>query len=226
MRKYRNEIKYKISKYSMLELKEKLKCILDYDKNTDEDGVYNIKSLYFDDSENTAYHEKLDGVLYRKKYRIRIYNDDDRFIRLERKYKHNNLTSKDQMLISKEIYSKIIDGNINDIEINEDNLLTEFITDIKSKSLRPSVIVEYKRTAFVYPLSNIRITFDEKVSSYRYNYDIFDKSLPRYHMMDEKKVILEVKYDKFLPIHIKEILETIPSYREAVSKFQICRSAK
>lgn len=226
MRKYRNEIKYIVSKAIAMELKSKLSGILDFDSNANENGEYIIKSLYFDDLENTAYYEKMDGVLYRKKYRIRTYNDDDRFIRLERKYKHNNLTSKDQMLISKEIYSKILSGNVEDIEIAEDNLLNQFIMEIRAKHLIPSVIVEYKRTPFTYPLSNIRITLDEKIKSGRYNYDILDNKLQTYDVIGNNEVVLEVKYDEFLPEHIEKILETVPAYRQAVSKFALCRSAK
>lgn len=226
MRKYRNEIKYIVSKAIAMELKSKLSGILDFDPNADENGEYVIKSLYFDDLENTAYYEKLDGVLYRKKYRIRTYNDDDKYIRLERKYKHNNLTSKDQILISKEIYSKILDGNIEDIDVSEDNLLSQFIMEMRAKHLVPSVIVEYRRIPFIYPLSNIRITLDEKIKSGRYNYDILDKSLQTYNVIDQNEVVLEVKYDEFLPEHIEKILETVPAYRQAVSKFALCRSVK
>ena len=226
MRKYRNEIKFIVSPGAAMELKMKLKSLLEYDSNTDHKGSYIIKSLYFDDTENTAYYEKLDGILYRKKYRIRIYNDDDSFIRLERKYKHNNLTSKDQILINREIYSRIINGNIEDIDISEDNLLSQFITEIKNKHLTPSVVVEYKRTAFTYPISNIRITIDEDIKSGRYNYDIFESDVSKYLVLGKKEIVLEVKYDKILPEHIENILETIPSYRQAVSKFAICRAIK
>ncbi len=226
MRKYRNEIKFIISAAHARELKYKLRCLMEYDKNGGMTGSYIIRSLYFDDVENSAFYEKLDGILYRKKYRIRIYNDDESYIRLERKYKHNNLTSKDQMLITKDIYCKILSGNIDDIDIREDNLLSQFITDIKTKHLSPSVIVEYKRTAFTYPLSNIRITIDKSIKSGRYNYDIFDDNIPAYTVLGDKEIVLEVKYDEVLPTHIREILESIPSCRQAISKFAICRNIK
>ena len=226
MRKYRNEIKYIISKAASVELKSKLSSLLDSDPNADENGEYIIKSLYFDDLESSAYYEKLDGVLYRKKYRIRIYNNDDTVIRLERKYKHNNLTSKDQMLISKEIYSKILDGNIDDIEVNEDNLLNQFIMDIKARHLMPSVIVEYKRTPFIYPLSTVRITLDERIKSGRYNCDLFDKDILSYDVLNENESVLEVKFNDYIPNHIAKVIMTIPSIRLAVSKFALCKEQK
>lgn len=223
--KYRHELKFKISNSCAEVLKKELSLILDYDKNAIYDGAYIIKSLYFDDINSNSYYEKMDGVLYRKKYRIRTYNDSDSFIRLEKKMKHNNLTSKEQMLISKDIYSKILNGKVDEID-NPSGLLLEFINEVKLKGLIPSIIVEYNRVAFIYPVSDVRITFDSDIKSGLYNYDLFDNESPTYRVIDGNKQVLEVKYNEVLPYHIAKILCTIPSVREAVSKFAICRSIK
>ncbi len=224
--KYRHELKFKISNSAAEVLKQKLSLILGKDKNAYyKDGSYLIKSLYFDDRNSSSYYEKMDGVLYRKKYRIRMYNDVDTFIRLEKKMKHNNFTAKEQMLISKDIYSKIIDGKVDEID-DPSGLLLEFITNYKNKGLVPSVIVEYHRTAFTYPISEVRITFDSNIQSSLYNYDLFNTSYPRYNVDEPGKQVLEVKFNEILPLHIANILNDIPACREAVSKFAICRSIK
>ena len=190
-----------------------------------DDGSYLIKSLYFDNLDSDSYYEKMDGVLYRKKYRIRIYNNDDSFIRLEKKMKHNNMTAKEQMLISKDIYSKILNGKLDEIE-NPKGLLLEFITNAKTKHLVPSIVVGYHRTAYTYPISDVRITFDSNIQSGLYNYDLFDTDMPTYTVDEVGKQVLEVKFNEVLPLHIANILNDIPSCREAVSKFAICRSIK
>ena len=224
--KYRHELKFKISNSAAEVLKQKLSLILDKDKFAYyEDGSYLIKSLYFDDLDSTSYYEKMDGVLYRKKYRIRMYNNDDSFIRLENKMKHNNYTAKEQMLISKDIYSKILDGKIDEID-DASGLLLEFLNDIRTKHLVPSIIVSYHRTAFTYPISDVRITFDSNIQSGLYNYDLFDSDMPEYRVDEKGKQVLEVKFNEVLPLHIANILNDIPSCREAVSKFALCRSIK
>ena len=224
--KYRHELKFKISNNAAEILKQKLSLILGKDKNAYySDGSYLIKSLYFDDRDSSSYYEKMDGVLYRKKYRIRMYNDVDTFIRLEKKMKHNNYTAKEQMLISKDIYSKILNGKVDEID-NPEGLLLEFIINYKNKGLVPSVIVEYHRTAFTYPISDVRITFDSNIQSSLYNYDLFNTSYPRYIVDEPGKQVLEVKFNEILPLHIANILNDIPACREAVSKFAICRSIK
>lgn len=224
--KYRHELKFKISNSAAEVLKQKLSLILKKDKNAYySDGSYLIKSLYFDDLDSTSYYEKMDGVLYRKKYRIRIYNNNDEFIRLEKKMKHNTYTAKEQILISKDIYSKILNGKLDEID-SPTGLLEEFITNSKTKHLVPSVIVLYHRIAFTYPISEVRITFDSHIQSGLYNYDLFDKEVPMYDVSEPGKQVLEVKFNEILPLHIANILNDIPSCKEAVSKFAICRSIK
>ena len=224
--KYRHEIKYKISNSAAEVLKQKLSLVMGFDSNAYyEDGSYLIKSLYFDNLDSDSYYEKMDGVLYRKKYRIRIYNNDDSFIRLEKKMKHNNMTAKEQMLISKDIYSKILEGKVDEIE-NPSGLLKEFITEIKLKMLKPSIVVMYHRTAYTYPISDVRITFDSIIQSGLYNYDLFETDASAYNVDEVGKQVLEVKFNEVLPLHIANILNDIPSCREAVSKFAICRSIK
>lgn len=224
--KYRNELKFKISTSAAEVLKQKLSLILGKDKNAYyEDGSYLIKSLYFDNINSDSYYEKMDGVLYRKKYRIRMYNEDDSFIRLEKKMKHNTYTAKEQILISKDIYSKILNGRLNEIE-NPEGLLQEFINDSNAMGLKPSIIVTYNRIAFTYPISEVRITFDSNIRSSLYNYDLFDEKYPKYNVNEKGKLVLEVKFNEVLPLHIANILNDIPSCREAVSKFALCRSIK
>ena len=227
MRRYRYELKYIITPQMAYILKKRLLTIMDVDSlaNGGANG-YTISSLYFDDLDSTAYFEKLDGVLYRTKYRIRVYDYSDSFIRLERKLKHENMTSKDQTKITKEQFYDIINGNINEIALTDNKLYNEFIKDIRVKSLKPSVIVEYKRLALTYPVSDVRVTFDSEVRSGLYNYDLFSPELSTYSVLNPHEVILEVKFNDYLPANISAILTTIPSFRQAVSNFALCRSIK
>lgn len=227
MRKYRNEIKFIISKTMAEVLKQRLILIMSVDTNSyNSDNSYLIRSLYFDNENSDAYYEKMDGVEYRKKYRIRIYNFDDKFIRLECKYKHNNMTSKDQILIDKELCSKIINGKIDEIDLTKDNLLRQFALDYRLNRLNPSIIVDYNRVAFTYHVSDVRITFDSQIKSGMYNYNLFDKNATAYRVIDDNQMVLEVKFNEILPESIALILQTVPTFRQAFSKFAACRNIK
>jgi len=227
MRNYRNELKFITSPNQAEILKKRLALMLEYDDNSvNEDNTYYIRSLYFDDLYSTYFHEKIEGVLLRKKYRLRIYNFNDDFIRLECKYKHNMKTSKDQTRISRNTCDKILSGNISDIDASDNILLRNFLIEMKNKHLVPSVIVDYRRTAFTYPVSRVRITFDQFIKSGMYCYDLFDEDISTYEIFDSTRTVIEVKYDQILPLHISRVLQTIPMYRQAVSKYAICRNIK
>lgn len=223
MRKYRHEIKYTISKRYAEILKQRLSLLMDVDKNGQ--NGYLIRSLYFDTPDSKAYYEKLNGVEFRSKYRIRVYNKDNNFIRLERKLKYENLTSKDQTIITKELCQNIIDNKDFSIKTN-DELLNRFLIEMKTKQLRPSVIVDYYRLAFTYPASDVRITFDYNIKSGMYNYNLFDYEQEGICIQDDNLLVLEVKYNEILPEAIATILKTVPTCREAFSKFANCRKYK
>ena len=80
---FRHEIKHEISRLDMLVLRQRLKAVMEPDSHA-KDGRYDIRSLYFDNLDDKALREKLDGVNIREKYRIRLYNNDPSAIRLER----------------------------------------------------------------------------------------------------------------------------------------------
>lgn len=225
--RYRNEIKYRINRADAALLKKLLALVTYPDKYAYyPDGSYLIKSLYFDDPDSNAYYEKKDGILYRTKYRIRIYNNSDKLIKLEKKMKHNNLTAKEAQVIKLNTYYDLVNGNYASLNAQEGSLLKEFIDCLKYRQLRPSIIVSYQRLAFIYPVSDVRITIDYQVQSGRYNTDLFARANPTFLLDESDKWILEVKFNEVLPSQIATVLGSIPLCREAISKFALCRSIK
>lgn len=221
-REYRYELKFVISKNTAEELKRKLRLIMPLDDHSvSEEYSYDIRSLYFDTPLNNALYEKNDGVEFRKKYRIRLYNNDPSFIRLECKHKDGNWTYKEDGPLSEDDVKKIIK---NDLKIkSDDEFINRFIIEKKINGLKPSVIVDYRRLAFVYPLSNVRITFDEELRSGRFKKDIFSKTLNTVPVYPDGQLVLEVKCDRFIPEHILKVIGSHPAIRQAVSKFALCK---
>lgn len=224
---YRYELKFLMNKKTAHLLKYRLSLLMDIDSfSKNEDGSYYIRSLYFDDIFDKAYYEKIDGVEEREKYRIRFYNFDESYIIIEIKGKKGNLGYKEQDRITKEECLFLIDGECDKININNREVLERFINDIKMKHLVPSVIVDYNRLAFTYPIADVRITFDSEIASGKYNYDLFDKDMNLYNILEDNDVILEVKYNDFLPKMICDLVNDVPSVRISMSKFAMCREKK
>ena len=95
--------------------------------------------------------------------------------------------------------------------------------EMKTRLLRPVVIVDYVREAYIHPAEEVRITFDKQIRTGLYQTDMFNPNIPTYPDFDDPVEVLEVKYDEFLPTYMQAILSGITAQRSAVSKYTWCR---
>ena len=202
----RQELKYYVNTIEADRMRGLFSKMLFSDKNAKENNGYLVSSLYFESYDDRNLDEKLDGILSRRKYRIRIYNKDYSLIKLENKIKENNTISKISSIITKEDSYNLYNLNFKKI-INRSKTLNGMISYLDAFKYRPKVIVEYEREAYFLPYNNIRITFDKNLSTYNNftNFNYIDKgaSVP---VINERMVTLEVKFSNELPIYLKEIL--------------------
>ena len=222
--KYRHEVKYRINIGTYHILRQRFRATMKSDKYA-RDGSYRITSLYFDDIYGTAFFDKENGILNRKKYRIRTYNFDKSFIRLEEKINDNDVGYKKSAVLTYDEYKRIISGDYAFLSEERfgDTSGEDFFVSASAAGLRPSVIVDYIREPYVCPAGNVRLTFDMKISSGDKNRDIFDEKLILSPVFSDGTVILEVKYDEFIPMYIEELLTGLPIMQESVSKYIYCR---
>ena len=221
--KMRHEQKYYISQGDAFYLSTLLSRTMQRDKNADANGEYHIRSLYFDDCFNSALSDKLDGVKNRHKYRIRIYNFSDKVIRLERKSKHGDYISKMSCGISRDLAEQIIAGDPYGLETLNHPLLQDVYRMMTTKLLRPAVIVDYVREAYIHPCEETRVTLDKQLRTGYLSNDLFNPQLPTYPCLDQNQTILEIKYNRRFPEFILPITSSIPAQRSAISKYTICR---
>ncbi|WP_138494245.1 polyphosphate polymerase domain-containing protein [Paenibacillus pinistramenti] len=221
--KYRNELKFLINQHQYFVIKQRLKHLMAHDPNVGPTGEYHIRSLYFDDIDNTALHEKLGGLRDRAKYRIRIYNVQDKVIHFEKKIKYRDLISKVNASLTREMYNQILAGNYEVLNVPDKPLLMEIYHETKVNLLRPKVIVDYVREPYVFRYGNVRITFDKQLRTGLNNLDIFDPELATVSALDDDLIILEVKYDEYIPEFIKAGLQLDGLNRQSASKYVICR---
>ncbi|WP_324729464.1 polyphosphate polymerase domain-containing protein [Lysinibacillus fusiformis] len=219
----RQEIKQAISYPDYALLKAKLQYIMQLDKHAGADGKYVIRSTYFDNFANKVLNEKKEGYINRDKYRVRIYGQSSAIINLERKSKRNNLTFKTKCAIAQAEYEKMRLGDISWMEEDERGLIRDLYQEMSYSQLRPTTVVDYEREAYIYPFGNVRVTFDSKVQSSLRNPDMFNPSLPMVDVLEQNLVILEVKYDDYLPDIIKYLLQSVDTRAEAYSKYQLSR---
>ena len=220
--KLRHELKYVTSPAHALALRSALRGLMDTDPNGTSEGAYDIISLYYDTIDGAAFFEKLDGIEFRRKYRIRAYNANRRFFKLECKYKLQDWTAKESETLDPTVVKHVIDGSVSHIDPSTlGPLASRFVRESVMMNLKPSVVIQYKRTALVNETLDVRITFDERIRMGSYATDLFSTELPLIPVSDDESVVVEVKYNEILPMAIALVLRPMTMQRLAVSKYAL-----
>lgn len=220
--KGRRELKHEMTKMDCYLLRNKLKHYMEVDPYAGIDGKYFIRSVYFDNFDNKVLTQKKEGYFERDKFRVRLYDFDTSYINLEKKSKRNNLTFKQKCRITSDEYEKIRCGEIAWMENDSRPLMQELFHQMNLFQLKPMTVVDYEREVFIYKYGNVRITFDSSIRTSFRNNDVLN---PNLSMIDTNPdvVVLEVKYDEFLPNVIKHLLQISNLRSGAYSKYQISR---
>lgn len=219
--KYRHEWKHEISYGDMLVLRQRLSAVMKRDSHA-VDGKYLIRSLYFDNVSDKALREKIDGVNVREKFRIRYYNNDPSLIHLEKKSKVNGLCLKDSTALTKEQAQAISNGDYAWMIDSGDPLIRELYSKMMSQGLRPKTVVDYMREPFVFAPGNVRVTIDYDIRTGMNCTDFLNPDCVTVPA-GESHIILEVKWDEYLPDIIRDAVQ-LPNCRVgAFSKYAVCR---
>ena len=214
---FRHEVKHEITNHDMLILRQRLRAVMKPDAHA-VNGRYEIRSLYFDNLDDKALREKLDGVNIREKYRIRLYNNDPSIIHLERKFKHGGLGYKTSANLTPEQAQAIADGDVEWMSRSTDEVILGFYARIRNEGLKPKVIVDYIREPFVFAPGNVRVTLDHDIRTSMSCTDFLDPNCVTLPIMDSPR-ILEVKWDSFLPDVVRDAIQLEGRHSTAFSKY-------
>lgn len=221
---YRHELKYQISQADYLAIRQRVRTVMKRDPHADANGIYGIQSLYFDNYRDKALLEKINGLPLREKFRIRYYNEDLSYITLEKKIKHRNLCKKLDAFLTKEEYRRILFEPGPWMAEHKEPLVRELYYKMQMQQLRPRVFVSYQREPFIYEPGNVRVTFDFDIRS-----SLFQREFLKHPVSDipatekEAGMVMEVKYDAFLPEIIQSLLQAENLRQTAFSKYAVCR---
>ncbi len=224
---YRNEYKYPISAAQLELLKSLAGAIMPLDSHVAKEGpyagIYNIRSVYFDDLYDTCYLENENGTDPREKFRIRIYNHSADRISLELKRKQAGKCLKTSCRLTEAQCRILVQGGCLPESPDYPPLLQKLLLQIRTRGLRPVVIVEYDRVPYVFPAGNVRVTLDCNIMASGSCGNFLRKDIPLRPILPTGQHILEVKWDELLPdfIYRTLMLENLPW--SPFSKFYQCR---
>lgn len=218
----RHEYKHSLNYADYILLRDRLDKTMQRDSHADQNGEYRVRSLYFDSPGDEALRAKIHGVDRREKFRIRRYIGEDDFLVLEKKSKRHGLCYKRSCRLTREEVEQLQSGNAEWMAPDERELVQELYAKTRYEQLRPKTIVEYIREPFVQPAGNVRITFDREIRTGLFSTDFLSDDLPTVKAGDEM-VLLEVKYDQFIPDYIVRLLQLGNRRASACSKYALCR---
>ena len=218
---FRHEAKHEISNHDMLLLRQRLRAVMKPDPHA-VNGQYKIRSLYFDNLEDKALREKLNGALTREKYRIRLYNNDPSTIRLERKFKHGGLGYKTTAKLTPQQAQAIVDGDVEWMSGSENDVILGFYTRIRNEGLKARVIVDYIREPFVFAPGNTRVTLDYDIRTGIRCTDLLNPDCVMIPVKD-CPCVLEVKWDNYLPDVVRDVIQLDGRGSGAFSKYAASR---
>lgn len=217
---FRHEWKHQISYLDMLTLRQRLRAVAQADPHAI-GGKYLVRSLYFDTPSDKALREKLNGVSRREKFRIRYYNGDTSVLHLEKKSKLGGLGNKQSAALSAAEASAILQGDLSWMLDSGRPLLRELYSKMRAERLQPKTIVDYTREPYVYPAGNVRITLDYDIRTGLCYADFLNPgvTIPA----GDAPIILEVKWDSFLPSIIRDAIQLEGRKTSSFSKYAQCR---
>ncbi len=216
--KFRHEYKHSITPADMVTLRMRLSAVMQHDSFT-VGGKYFIRSLYFDNIFDKALLEKLNGVNQREKFRIRYYNGDTSFIRLEKKAKFGGLSSKLSAPLTYGQADLLARGI--PVRNSKNELINELAFKMDTQLLKPKTIVDYTREAFVYPAGNVRVTLDCNIRTGMDPTELLDPNCVTVPTGEDN--ILEVKWDEYLPSAIEQAVQLGSRQTSSFSKYAACR---
>lgn len=216
----RFEFKYHLPAAIADQIIPKLKEHMIWDPNANDDAGYIVNSLYLDSPDFQAYHDKIDGLMKRKKLRVRTYNQHPHqasAIFLEIKRKNGPIILKDRIVINQEQYQQFTANPFSLTQVDKSNLTEEFLYEYSSKQMQPTAYISYCRKPFFAKYNpDFRVTLDYNITSTK------TKSwnpIPKLPQNKPDIAILEVKFNGALPHWFHAIIEEYRLVKDIYSKY-------
>lgn len=216
----RTEKKYEISPIVSGILKKRLAKIMTPDQHSGTDG-YLVRSLYFDSIHDHDLFDKLDGLESRKKIRLRLYTPDQQWIKLELKQKQGSVQVKKTLEIPNEMANRLLHGDFKSLLTLPGDFPKILYQMMSCGVYRPKCVIEYRRTAFMVPANDTRITIDSDIRATKNCDCFFEHNAVLAPLLNQP--VLEVKYNGFLLEHCRQAVNMADIPEMSFSKYEMAR---
>ncbi|MHC1781251.1 MAG: polyphosphate polymerase domain-containing protein [Anaerolineaceae bacterium] len=225
----RFELKYIIQMREAQEFRQALMSYLTPDEHGDKNGTYSVASLYFDSPGLRYYWEKINGIRFRRKLRIRTYQTEMPLtlkspVFVEVKQRLNRVTQKRRVTLPYwEALKLCIQRKAPDYTPGSQAVMAEVMSMSLVSDLQPTSVVTYSRQALVGSELDIglRVTFDKDLRFRTENLELADRH-PGQFLFSPELVIMEIKVNERVPYWLTELVAQHNLNLIRVSKY--CRS--
>ena len=225
----RFELKYLLSLKQAEIFKKALRAYLLADEHGN--GRYTLASLYYDSPDFRCYWEKVDGIRFRRKLRIRRYESpgapltEDTPVFVEIKQRVDRVTQKRRIILPYGEALRLCNKRQypEQVAAGDEAVVDEIYTYLWQYNLRPASIVRYERQAFIgteYDIG-LRVTFDTSLS-YQVHQLRLDEEASSLPMISPDRVVMEIKVNERIPYWLTEMIAAHNLKMIRISKY--CRS--
>ncbi|WP_217165885.1 polyphosphate polymerase domain-containing protein [Streptomyces sp. AC512_CC834] len=229
----RFELKYLVPVEQAGEIRDELAERMDRDLNGPVGG-YGVWSLYYDTPQLRFYWEKIDGLKFRRKLRIRHYGNldevtDESPVYVEIKQRINRVTQKRRITLPYEVARQLCDGRQTiDHSAGESAFVQEVLELVVRLNLRPTVITGYQREALVGRAADtgLRVTFDRRVRGRDRDFHFGTPNAENRFTIPPHMSVMEVKVNERTPHWITDLaarrnlsLVRVSKYVQSVEAF-------
>ena len=212
----RYEVKYLMT----LEQKEKLLQVMKEHMALDQYGRVTIRNIYFDTNDYRLIRHSIERPIYKEKLRIRSYrkvdSDGKVFVELKKKYDHVVYKRRISMR-EKEAMEWVCEGKTSHEETQIAKEITYFMKYYGN--LHPTVFLSYEREAYYSKDgSDFRVTFDDHILC-RENELTLKSEVYGTSILEEGKVIMEIKCSGGIPLWMTKVLSGEKIYKTSYSKY-------
>lgn len=224
----RFELKYLVPAARYRDLVADLGHFMQPDEHGDVDGFYRIISLYYDSPDFACYRSKVEGLKFRRKLRLRIYQApgqalsriDTGFVEIKQRF--NRTTQKKRIVLPLEDAKRLCLGESLPLQLDarDSQTAAEVAYLIRAMQLRPAAIVSYRRRAFVggrYE-RGMRLTFDQQLQGRIHALEV-NQVAKNYHFLPLDWVLMEVKVNERVPSWMVALLGKHECSLQKVSKY-------
>jgi len=200
----RSELKYYIPSEKLTGFLDGLSKIMELDPHCNSlyEG-YRINSVYLDSNNRQCLQDKLDGVLFRKKFRLRRYENSSKCY-FEVKSKFGSRSIKQGFSLNKTELKKFQKQRFEEVKFLEKNGISD---QLVSGSYSEVVSIDYRRIAFRSDFFNIRVTVDYSMACDFNNLSGDLSSYAIIPLLFDDRAIVEIKFDKYVPTSLRKYFE-------------------